>query len=201
MTVVFVIVMVLSWNFEHVITQTLLKGDECFSAMKNENGCNYCNGFRMDIYDQKLFALSKGIILSLPNAAITASDSYNDGLGPAYAKLGAAKVDGKSHAWCAKKAGDYLTIDLGTSHIVTGIQIAGRGKGGGQIQMITKFNVKTSVNGIDWMNQGDFIGVYEELTSVKRKFKRSTVASFVRITALEYKYHPSMRVDILVYDE
>ena len=156
------------------------------------------NGFMEEMYHQKLFELSNGIILSLPNGAITASDSHNADHGPPYAKLGASKVEGKSHAWCAKKIGDHLTIDLGTSKVVTGVEIASRGKGNHQNQMITKFNVKTSINGIHWTDQGDFMGVYEELTPVKRKLRRAVIASFVRITTIEYKTHPSMRVDILV---
>eukprot|EP00486_Rosalina_sp_Unknown_P003030 CAMPEP_0201569136 /NCGR_PEP_ID=MMETSP0190_2-20130828/10666_1 /ASSEMBLY_ACC=CAM_ASM_000263 /TAXON_ID=37353 /ORGANISM="Rosalina sp." /LENGTH=189 /DNA_ID=CAMNT_0047991133 /DNA_START=53 /DNA_END=622 /DNA_ORIENTATION=+ len=157
------------------------------------------NGFKVEMYHQKLFENSRGIILSLSNAAISASDSHDDNHGPAYVKLGAAKVEGKSHAWCAKKVGDYLTIDLGTSKVITGVEIASRGKGSYQNQMVTKFNIKTSINGIHWTDQGDYIGVYEELTPVKRKLRRSVIASFIRITILESKNHPSMRVDVLVY--
>ena len=64
--------------------------------------------------------------------------------------------------------------------------------------MITKFNIKTSINGINWIDQGDYLGNYQELAPVKRKLKRSVIASFVRITTKEYKNHPSMRVDVLV---
>ena len=90
-----------------------------------------------------------------------------------------------------------MQIDLGTSYIVTGIEIAGRGDTN---QMITKFNIKTSMNGIDWIDQGDYMGPYHHLTSVKRNMKRSVIASVVRITALEWINHPSMRVDILVHE-
>ena len=158
------------------------------------------HGFKAEMYHQKLFENSRGIILSLPNGALTASDSYNANHGPAYAKLGAAKVKDCSHAWCAKSVGDHLTIDLGTSKVITGVEIASRGKGGCQNQMITKFNIKTSINGIDYTDQGDYIGNYQELISVKRKLRRSVIASFVRITILEYKVHPSLRVDVLVYE-
>ena len=48
--------------------------------------------------------------------------------------------------------------------------------------------------------QGDYLGNYQELISVKRKLRRSVIASFIRITTLEYKNHPSMRVDILVHE-
>ena len=157
--------------------------------------------FETALRHQRMFAASHGIILSLPDSAITATRSYNANHGPQYVKLGAEKVSSASHAWCciSPLANDYLTIDLDTSHVVTGIEIAGRGTDNTN-QIITKFNVKTSENGIHWEDQGVFLGPHEESTPVKRKLRRAVVASFVRITPLEFKVHPSMRVDILVYE-
>ena len=92
---------------------------------------------------------------------------------------------------------DHLTVDLETSHIVTGIEIAGRGDAD---QMITKYSVQTSENGISWVDQGTYLGPHHHLIAVKRKLKRAVVATFIRIIPLEFNNHPSMRVDILVYD-
>mmetsp|Transcript_52838 Transcript_52838/g.87536 ORF Transcript_52838/g.87536 Transcript_52838/m.87536 type:complete len:181 (-) Transcript_52838:90-632(-) len=174
-----------------------------YAGPETEGKCNYTNSsneaFHVDVYDQKLFNNSVGIIMLLPDNALTASASHNDNHGPQNVRLGAPKKPDKSWAWCGQKNGEnYLTIDLMTTQLVTGIELASRGNDNHQNQMVTKFNVKTSLNGINWVNQGDFIGCCEPLVSVKRKLSRSVVASFVRITILESVIHPSMRVDVLV---
>ena len=157
--------------------------------------------FQTELYYQQLFAASRGIICSLKDEALTATRSHNANHGPKCAKLGAPVRAECSHAWCCVKPmdNDHLTVDLGTSHIVTGIEIAGRGTAHTG-QMVTKFRVQTSGNGIDWVDQGTYLGTFAPSTSVKRKLNKAVVAMFVRITPLEFKEHPSMRIDVLVYD-
>lgn len=175
-------------------SQPPLKGGFCSSRLNvPATDCDH------EFYHQHLFANSHGIVMSLPDGAFTASASYNDNYGPQYVRLGATAVPGCSHGWCTVNPpqNNYLTIDLGTSHIVTGIEIAGRGSSD---QMVTKFRVETSTNGIHWIDQGIYVGPYEPATSVKRKLNQSVIASFVRIYPLEFEKHPSMRLDILVFD-
>merc|ERR1719419_1490385 len=103
--------------------------------------------FESDLYHQNLFEASRGIILSLADSAITATRTYNDDAahyGPKFVKLGALAEPSCSQCFlCVNPLqNDYLTIDLGTSRIVTGIEIAGRGTENTN-QMVTKFDVKT----------------------------------------------------------
>eukprot|EP01083_Nonionella_stella_P318062 1160718_1 len=52
------------------------------------------------------------IVNYLPDSALVASNSHNNDHLPIYGRIGSTHIPGKSHAWCIKAMGDYLTIDL-----------------------------------------------------------------------------------------
>lgn len=148
----------------------------------------------------RLFDLSAGIISKLPDRAITSSDSHTNQngvvYGPENCRIGGAKHPKKAHSWCGQVGGaNEITIDLLSSHIVTGVVTQGRGD---SAQWVTQYSVQTSENGIDWMDHGRFIGNFDQNTQCKRKLRQAASASFVRFKVLQYHSHPSMRLDVLV---
>eukprot|EP01084_Bolivina_argentea_P238186 400166_1 len=147
------------------------------------------------IQSQIYFDKSVGIITSLQDSALTANATYSDdakSYGPIHCRIGQSKI-----AWIAKAAGDHIEIDLCKSCLVTGIATKARE---GSDQWVTQYRVETSEDGTQWTDRGLFRGNHDRNTICTRKLKQSTVASFVRITILKYHGHPSLRLDILVYN-
>ena len=144
--------------------------------------------------------MSRGISLHLPEGSFSASASYVDNAdlyGPKHCRIGVGKKENCSHAWICKSIGDVLTVDLCDSYLVTGVVTQGRGDAQ---QWITQYSVQTSENGVQWSNQGDFIGNFDNTSLCKRRFKKPVIASFVRFVTTKFHHHPTMRVDVLVYD-
>jgi len=147
-----------------------------------------------------LFRSSAGIVMGLPDGAFSASDEYDANHGVIYARIGANKVAGKSHAWCGVSGvGGEITVDLTTSHLVTGVATQGRGSYGHE-HIVTLYSIETSEDGLKWTAQGSFQGNFDSTTICRRRFKKPVLASFVKFTVLDYKGHPCTRLDVLVYE-
>merc|ERR1719419_228015 len=132
-----------------------------------------------------VFRSSVGIVMDLPDGAFSASAEHDDNHAAIYARIGAPKVSGKSHAWCAGYVvGSDITVDLTTSYYVTGVATQGRGDAD---HMVTRYSVETSEDGNVWVKQGTFEGNFDRTTICRRRFKMPLLASFVKFTVLEYK--------------
>jgi len=144
----------------------------------------------------RMFYSSDGVVTKLPDGSFTASDTTS-GYPPIYARIG-GEIKGKPQAWAGIIGGDNeFTVDLTTSALVTGVATQGRGDDN---QWVTSYAVETSENGYDWVSQGHFKGNFDTQTICRRRFGKPTIASFVKFTVLKYSSHPSMRLDVLVYD-
>ena len=168
-----------------------------------EKQCEYSLSYKVllnessPIYHQKLFYGSHGIVNKLPDSSFTANQSYNGQHGPENCRIGAAKKGNNSWGWAAKANGDYITIDLLESYLITGIATASRGDCG---QWTTKYSIQISSNGIDWVDNGQYIGNFEKTLVVKNKLLNPMPGRFVRLKILSYNSHPSLRLDVLVND-
>ena len=165
--------------------------------LKTDEGFLSGNVINSNGIGSRLFDRSVGIVTGLPDLAFT-GNCHDENHGPENCRIGAAHRPKKSHAWCVKSLGDTITIDLTSSYIVTGVATQGRGDAA---QWITEYSVATSENGIDWTDQGRYIGNFDQNTICKRKFKNPVSASFVKVTPIKSYSHPSMRLDILVYKQ
>jgi len=145
-----------------------------------------------------MFYSSDGIVTKLPDGSFTASFTHSSSYLPSYSRIG-GEVSGKPQAWCGKLGeNNELVVDLTTSHLVTGV--ATQGRGDHSSQWVTDYAVETSENGYDWVSMGDFVGNFDSKTMLRRRFGKPVLASFVKFTVLKYQGHPSMRIDVLVYD-
>lgn len=140
---------------------------------------------------QNIFEKSVGIINSLPDGALTASDSYSQDFYPIQCRIG------QKGCWAGKQVvGDTLIIDLLSTYMVTGFGTQGdRGT-----QWATEYKVETSLNGKIWKNIGEFIGNFDATTFVKRGFSVPVRASFLRITPTKSVKHACLSIDIYVYN-
>jgi len=145
-----------------------------------------------------VYSSSSGIVMTLPDGAFSATSRADHNHAAMYARIGAPRVHGKSHAWCGtNKRDEAITVDLTTSHLVTGVATQGRGDSD---QWVTRYSVETSKNGEIWENQGIFLGNFDRNTVCRRRFKKPVLASFVRFKVLNFHMHMSMRLDVLVYN-
>lgn len=152
------------------------------------------NATEESIKYQEYFDRSRGIIQSLSDSSLTVNAVYDnkpDLYGAKHARIGS------SISWIATKIGDNITIDLEKSYVVTGISTQGRAN---TKQWITEYRVETSQNGLDWIDQGRFRGNNDFTTVCTRKLSKPAVASFVRVTILKYNGHPSLRLDVSVFN-
>jgi len=146
-----------------------------------------------------MFYSSSGIVSKLPDGSFTATDTYS-GFKVSSSRIG-GKTSGSNQAWAGIIGGDNeLTVDLTTSRLVTGVATQGRGDDSKYKQWVTSYAVETSENGYDWVSQGHFKGNFDTQTVTRRRFGTPVIASFVRFTVLKYSSHPSMRLDVLVYE-
>jgi len=144
-----------------------------------------------------MFYSSEGVILNLPDDALSASDVYSDNHAASYARIGADQVSGMAHAWCGNKGeANEITVDMTTSFVVTGIATQGRSDND---HWVTNYLVETSEDGNNWVRHGPFRGNFDRNTICRRRIEKPVLASFVRFTVLEYFTHPCMRLDVLVH--
>jgi len=147
----------------------------------------------------KMFHDSVGVLLKLPDEAITASDEYNENHSPIYSRIGAPRIDGKSHAWCGKKGEpNEIMVDLTTSLMVTGVATQGRGD---VKQWVIRYSIDTSENGEVWTTHGIMVGNFDSDTICRSRLKHPVLARFVKLSVLEYFSLPSLRWDVLTYNK
>lgn len=147
----------------------------------------------------RMFSESDGIVKFLPDGAFSATDSHDGNHGPQYCRIGWPKGNNKSHAWCANatRGGNSITVDMTSPNLVTGVATQGRGEAA---QWVTDYSIETSVGGHQWDPQGTFVGNFDQQTICKNTFQNIVLARFVKFTVLKFHGHPSMRLDVLVYD-
>jgi len=146
-----------------------------------------------------LFSKSRGIIHDLPDGSLTATATHSSDFLPKYARIDETEVYGNGIAWAGIKGSlNELAVDMKTSYVVTGVAVQGRADGK---QWVKRFSVLTSENGTKWVSQGTFNGNFDHLSVCRVRFKSPVLARFVKFTVLDYYNHPSMRVDVLVYDD
>lgn len=139
---------------------------------------------------QLMFSGSHGIVHALPDKAFTGT-SHSEHHSPHLIRMGSAGY------WAGKKGGtNAVTIDMTSSFLVTGVVT----KGIYSYEFIKTYSVMTSQNGFKWRSQGDFVGNFDGETVCKVQFDRPVRARFVKFTVKQYAHHPSMKVDVLVYD-
>jgi len=145
-----------------------------------------------------LFSKSRGIIHDLPDGSLTATGSHSSPYLPKYARIDETEVRGNGVAWAGITGShNVLSVDMKTSYLVTGVATQGRADLG---QWVKRFSVRTSENGTKWVSQGIFNGNFDQLSVCRVRFNSPVLARFVKFTVLDYHHHPSMRVDVLVYD-
>jgi len=145
-----------------------------------------------------LFSKSRGIILDLPDGSFTATATHSSDFPPKYARIDETEVDGNGRAWIGKIGSlNVLTVDMKTSYLVTGVAVQGRVN---TKQWVKRFSVLTSENGTKWVSQGTFNGNFDHLSVCRVRFISPVLARFVKFIVVDYHSHPSMRVDVLVYD-
>jgi len=142
-----------------------------------------------------LFSRSTGILSELPDPAITATFWHNSNHLPKYVRI--KKDNVVSSPYYAGKKGQVntITVDLTSSYIVTGVVT----QAGSSTQWVTKFSVETSENGYFWRSLGNFVGNFDGITVCYSRFDKPVVARFLKLTVLEYRWHPSIGLDVLVY--
>jgi len=141
---------------------------------------------------------STGIVMDLPDGAFSASHEHSADHAAIYARIGAARVDGKKHAWCGGFGMGYsIKVDLTTSHLVTGVATQGRGD---HSSWVSRYSVATSEDGDKWVEQGKFRGNFDMTTICRRRFKKPVLASFVKFSVLSYHVMACMRLDVLVHN-
>jgi len=148
----------------------------------------------------KMFYDSVGVLLKLPDAALTASDAHDENHSPIYSRIGDPQVSGKSHGWCAKKGeSNEITVDLTTSMLVTGVATLGRGDH--TPQWVSKYSIDTSENGDDWIDHGIFGGNFDRDTICRSRLKYPVFARYVKLSVVDYIVHPCLRWDVLTYNK
>ena len=183
-------------------TSTLLSRTMATSAMASVASLKSIipNSDLSEILYQKLFADSHGIVNKLPDGSFVSNQSYADNhklYGPANCRIGAPQKHQHSAGWLAKANGDFITIDLLQSYLITGIATQARG---GCAQWVTEYSIQTSENGKQWMDHGLFTGNFEQNEIVKNKLPKPACGRFVRLKISKFNSHPSIRLDILVND-
>jgi len=139
----------------------------------------------------RLFSESRFVAEGLPDKAFSATDLAHSGHPANFAKFRA------SGYWAGKPGGvNAITVDMTTSYLVTGVAT----KGVGTTEFVTRYDVRTSEDGKYWKSQGLFVGNFDGATICKVRFTRPVLARFVKFTVVKYNSHPSMKVDVLVYE-
>jgi len=140
---------------------------------------------------QLMFARSHGIVHALPDKAFTATDVHHANHAAHFARIGIAGywagTVGKTNA---------ITVDMTTSYLVTGVAT----KGIKANYYVKKYSIMTSQNGIIWRSQGLFLSNFDGATVCKVQFEKPVRARFVKLTVVDYVVHPSIMMDVLIYD-
>jgi len=168
-----------------------------YALVKGDHEVDDEEFFTVDFLYSYMFSHSEGIILDLPDEALSSDTTGHDGHPPSYGRIGGDEPKG----WAGTRdVENIFTVDLISSHIVTGVATQGRSSDDHIDQWVTSYSVETSVNGYDWTSHGNFVGNFDKYTVVERSFEVPVRAAFVRFKDLGYNGHPVMRVDVLVYE-
>jgi len=148
----------------------------------------------------RLFSSSRSIISDLPGVAFTATSTHANGHLPQYGRINNSDSRKKENYWAPKSAvlHDALTVDLMTSYLVTGVATQG---GTRLSQWVTRYSVHTSEDGLKWISIGTFKGNFDEIHVCQVRFPKPVLARFVKFTVAGYHGHPSLKVDVLIYDQ
>jgi len=143
----------------------------------------------------RVFSESKGIINQLPDSAFSATHVHD----PKHwgAHFGRIDPNQSSPSWIGVGGKvNVLTVDMMTSHVVTGVATQGRATN----WHTKRYSVETSENGVEWVSHGQFVGNFDDVGICKVRFPKPVLARFVRFTILKYVIFPALRVDVLVYE-
>jgi len=176
----------------------LAQANELVAPLDYDNkGALHWDEFR-SVQLLRMFQDSVGVLLNLPDDAITSSDEHNENHRAIYSRIGAGHVVGKSHAWCGKIGGtNEIMVDMTTSSLVTGV--ATQGRGDTTHQWVTKYLIETSENGHEWRDHGIFKGNFDDETICQSRFEYPVIARFVKLSVVKYESNPCMRWDVLIY--
>jgi len=142
------------------------------------------------VHMQLMFSRSHGIVRALPDKSFRVTDVHSSDYHPHFLRMGS------TNRWVGKLGGkNEVTIDMTSSFLVTGVATKGFGN-----QFVKRYTVKTSQNGFVWRSQGLFLGNFDGETVCKVQFDRPVRARFVKLTVMKYQHHPSLRMDVLIYD-
>lgn len=145
----------------------------------------------------RMFEDSVGLLYDLPDDALTASAEYDANHGAIYSRIGVDKVDGKSHGWCGKVGEqNEITVDLTKSFLVTGVATQGRGDAQ---RRVTKYSIKTSEDGEEWIDHGSFGGNFDYQTICQSRFDHPVLARYVKLNVVGHQGQPCLRWDVLAY--
>ncbi|KAM7452301.1 EGF-like repeat and discoidin I-like domain-containing protein 3 [Porites harrisoni] len=139
----------------------------------------------------------------ISNGQVSASSEWDGNHAAIQARLYFEAAPGKAGSWSAKynNLDQWLQIDLGSKHEVTGLATQGRN---GYDQWVTKYKVQYSVNGVNfqyYMEQGqaaikEFVGNADQDTVVYQKLSHAIKARYVRFRPTAWHGHISMRVEV-----
>merc|ERR1711920_903205 len=91
-----------------------------------------------------------------------------------------------------------IMVDLTKSRLVTGVATQGRGDAVHQ-QWVTKYSIKTSENGKEWMDHESFGGNFDPETICQSRFDHPVLARYVKLNVVNYHNYPCLRWDVLAY--
>ncbi|XP_072016973.1 lactadherin-like [Amphiura filiformis] len=153
----------------------------------------------------------------IPDNQLTASTVWGDGnWGPSNGRLNHQTQYPTGGSWSAKynDANQWIQVDLGVLHSVTGVLTQGRAynvddrfSGGGSCcpHWVTNFKVQYSSDGMGWrlvqstISQSAmiFVGNTDQTTVVTNLFPTLVEASFIRILPTKWNEHISLRFEVL----
>jgi len=167
-----------------------------YALVKGDHEVDDEEFFTVDFLYSYMFSHSEGIILDLPDGALS-SDTSHSSHPASYGRIGGDFPQG----WGGIIGKENIfTVDLISTRMVTGVATQGRSNDDQYDHWVTSYSVETSVNGYDWTSHGNFVGNFDRYTVVERSFDAPVRAAFVRFKVLGYNGHPIMRVDVLVYE-
>ncbi|CAH3032614.1 unnamed protein product, partial [Porites lobata] len=139
----------------------------------------------------------------ISNGQVSASSEWDGNHAAIQARLYFEAAPDKAGSWSAKynNLDQWLQIDLGSKHEVTGLATQGRN---GYGQWVTKYKVQYSVNGVNfqyYMEQTqaaikEFVGNADQDTVVYRKLSHAIRARYIRFRPTAWHGHISMRVEV-----
>ncbi|XP_032240781.2 uncharacterized protein LOC5515249 isoform X2 [Nematostella vectensis] len=141
----------------------------------------------------------------IPDSSVSASSTRNLGYKPSFARIGRHYGNG---AWCAANdtLGEYLQVDLGFLHRVTGVALQAKLKDTqGFVEAWVKlFIIFYSSDGSTWNEHKEngeskvkeFPGPSSKYDTSKVDLTPAVYARFIRIAAISWETHVCMRIEL-----